>query len=175
MDGKLPLAASTVSEYANTLERGADAERKTASEHRGSHQDLPQPARTVAGRYRAPHRIAALLFVARRKRPHRAVSGNAGQDRRGHGHFAGRLLSRHGNAARQRNAENAWRAVSGRDPLPGRDQALQLYAFGWRQTPGAGHDSQDGHHDSASGAQAPGSPPRGLTRNSIWVPDTGRL
>ena len=65
----------------------------------------------------------------------------------------------------KRDPEDAGRTVAGRNPLSGRDQALQLDSFRWRQAPGAGHDPQDGHHDSSAGAQAFGSPPSRLRRN----------
>src|SRR5216684_1821737 len=126
-----------------------DAKRKASREHRRSDQDLSRPARIVAGRYRAPHRIAALLPFPRRKRPHRAIAGDARENRRSHGHFPRRLFPRHGNAARPRNAKNARR-----------NQALQHHIIGWRQAPRAGHDPQNGHaSSSAHRKKAPTPPP----------------
>src|SRR5882757_2068196 len=138
------------------------AKRKTQSEHWGSDQDLPEPAGIVAGRHRAAHRIIALLFVARRERTHRSVARNARQDCRSDGYFPGRFLPRHGNAARPRNAKNAWRTFAGRNPLPGGDQALQQHAFGRRQAAGAGDDSQDGDDVAAARAETFGSAADGV-------------
>src|SRR6266849_5111346 len=137
-----------------------NAKREASREHRRSDQNLSRPAWIVAGRYRAPHRIAALLPFARRKRPHRAVAGDAGENRRSHGHFPRRLFPRHGNAARPRNAKNAWRTLPGRNSLPRRNQALQHHIIGWRQAPRAGHDPQNGHaSSSAHRKKAPTPPP----------------
>jgi len=60
--------------------------------------------------------------------------------------------------------KSPWRALAGRDPLPGGNQKVQHHAFRWRQAAGAGDDPQDGYLDSASsGEEVDRAPPNCLT------------
>src|SRR5262249_27374635 len=158
----LLLLVTTLTAWSGETSR---AKRKTKSQHRGRDQDLPEPARPVAGRHRTPHGAVAMLSFTRGERSYCSVARNARQNCRGDGYFTRRLFPGHGNAAGPRNAEDARRAFAGRNPVSGGDQTLQQHLVGWRQAAGAGDDSQDGHYVAAASPQTGRAQTDGVKRS----------